>query len=129
MNESRAHEAVKRIAPRMSPARVGRMLERFGKDFAPYRVKLVETCGEIRTRAIEERTRGEYASLLPDTPRFEGRLNLFIQSRAFGLGLENPENIGQGCAVCMERFKRGRSTRMPANLEPIATPAALSETA
>lgn len=47
----------------------------------------------------------------------------FIQSRAFGLGLENPETLGQGCGVCREYFKRGRETRVPANLSHMIAPA------
>jgi len=40
----------------------------------------------------------------------------FIQSRAFGLGMVNPETLGQGCGACREYFKQGRPTDVPGNL-------------
>jgi len=40
----------------------------------------------------------------------------YIQGKAFGLGLQNPHNIGQGNAVCEEFMKRGRKTEVPENL-------------
>jgi hypothetical protein len=43
----------------------------------------------------------------------------FIQSRVFGLGMQNPENIGQGDRVCRECFKQGRETLVPENLKSI----------
>ena len=36
------------------------------------------------------------------------------------LGLQNPDNLGQGDNVCREFFKRGRETRLPENLASIA---------
>jgi len=46
----------------------------------------------------------------------------FIQSRAFGLGMQNPQNIGQGSSVCREYFKQGRETCLPENLTSIGEP-------
>ncbi len=40
----------------------------------------------------------------------------YIQGKAFGLGVQNPHNIGQGDAVCEEFMKRGRKTEVPENL-------------
>ncbi len=40
----------------------------------------------------------------------------YIQSRTFGLGMENPTSIGRGDEVCVERMKRGRQTPVPENL-------------
>jgi hypothetical protein len=38
------------------------------------------------------------------------------------LGMQNPQNIGQGNSVCREFFQEGRETRVPANLVSIVTP-------
>lgn len=43
----------------------------------------------------------------------------FIQSRAFGMGMLNPKNIGQGDEICCEYMKRGRDTVMPDNLKKL----------
>ena len=51
----------------------------------------------------------------------------FIQSRAFGLGMRNPDNIGQGGSACREYFKRGRETSLPENLASIAGPLPLEK--
>jgi len=227
----------------ISSYRVRKLLRRFHKQFKPYRVKLVEQYGEDSALGITQQTLKEYTLLLPQTPQFKGRFNLFnwvivlnalivalfkamkadgkspeetakllyevseeshrsmpslvrwvgskaffsrfflkfaqrsanqvrdhpqgwkidyrrsdthgcdwsfecsecgvikyfhqhgaddlapycnyvdfIQSRAFGLGMENPQNIGQGDGVCRELFKKGRETRVPANLKSIVIP-------
>jgi hypothetical protein len=45
----------------------------------------------------------------------------YIQSKVFGLGLQNPMNIGQGDNNCTEYFKQGRETVIPDNLKDIAS--------
>jgi len=225
----------------LGAATVRRRLRRFPRTFAPYRRLLVQRYGEERTPRLEGATRKEYAALLPETPRFPGRFNLFnavvgygalivslfralradgigaeesagvlydvaersfrplprparwvarklvfsplflrlaqtsarrvhdhpggwaidyrkgdgrtsdwcfecsrcgmveylrahgaaelapfcnyvdyLQSRAFGLGMQNPANIGQGDAVCREHFREGRETPVPDNLRALA---------
>lgn len=52
-------------------------IRRFPRTFAPYRRELVRRYGEAAATRLEEATGREYAALLPRTPRFPGRLNLF----------------------------------------------------
>jgi len=220
---------------------VRRRLRRFERAFRPYRRELMDRYGEDAAARIEDRTRREYHTILPQTPRFTGRFNLFnsviaavalmvalframsaegktaeetarvlfaatensyrslpvwirwivrrlffrrlflrharrsadharihpegwnidyrngdgvtcdwffectrcgavdfmrkhgaasltpycnyvdyIQSRTFGLGMRNPENIGQGAGVCREFFKPRGPTPLPENLRSIA---------
>jgi hypothetical protein len=227
----------------MSAAKVGKLVRRFDKSFKPYLKKLTERYGTDPAVRIGEQTRIEYSRLLPLTPQFEGRFNIFnwviglapmivalhksmkadgktaeetarilfeaaddshrsipggmrwiarkfffsglflrfsrrsalkvrshpegwtidyrrgdggtcdwyfecsqcgvvnyfrkhgvedlapycnyidfIQSRVLGLGMQNPENIGQGSGVCREYFKQGRETCLPENLKSIAEP-------
>jgi len=225
----------------LSPSTVRTRLQRFQRAFNPYRRELVKRYGEDMAARIEDRTRHEYGAILPQTPRFAGRFNVFnwvigavalfvslframnaegkaaeeiasvlfavnadsyrslpvvilwigrwlffsrlflwhakrsaeksrvhpegweieyrtgdgltcdwffecskcgavnfmrkhdadslmpycnfvdyIHSRVFRLGMQNPENIGQGSKVCREFFKQGRTTSLPENLQSIA---------
>jgi hypothetical protein len=227
----------------LSAHEVRKLLRRFDKTFEPYRTMLVECYGADSALRIAQQARKEYADLLPRTPQFAGRINLFnwtmgmnamivalhrsmmtdgrrgedtarilfaiseeahrsipgvfrwvagriffsraflwlarrsatrvrdhpegwmidyqtgdgeacdwyfecsecgavkymrrhgaeelaaycnyidfIQSRAFGLGMQNPQNIGQGDSVCREYFKQGREASLPENLTSIAGP-------
>jgi hypothetical protein len=235
MNGGRASGAVLRAAT------VRKRLRRFPTAFRPFRRELIERYGEDLATRIEDRTRHEYGAVLPRTPRFAGRFNVFnwvigalalfvslframnaegktaeeiasvlfavtadsyrslpavirwmgrrlffsrlflwhagrsadrarvhpegweieyragdgltcdwffecskcgavdfmrkhdaeglmpycnfvdyIQGRVFGLGMQNPENIGQGSKVCREFFKQRRPTPLPENLRSIA---------
>ncbi len=40
----------------------------------------------------------------------------YIQSYVFGMGMRNPQNIGQGDSICCEYMKKGRFTEVPGNL-------------
>jgi hypothetical protein len=40
----------------------------------------------------------------------------YIQSNVFGIGMRNPQNIGQGDSICYEYMKKGRFTEVPENL-------------
>ncbi|MEL6890922.1 MAG: hypothetical protein AAFP84_04960 [Actinomycetota bacterium] len=44
----------------------------------------------------------------------------YLQSRACGFGMQNPTNLGQGDATCVQLMKRDRETPVPANLEELA---------
>ena len=41
----------------------------------------------------------------------------YLQSKIFGLGMENPKSLGRGDKVCIELFKQGRKTVEPNNLK------------
>ena len=43
----------------------------------------------------------------------------YIQSRTFGLGWQNPVNIGQGGGSCISYMKRNRTTEIPVNLSDL----------
>jgi hypothetical protein len=43
----------------------------------------------------------------------------YVQSRIFGLGMSNPQNIGQGDRICCGYMKKGRATIVPDNLSEI----------
>jgi len=43
----------------------------------------------------------------------------YIQSKAFNLGMKQPERLGGGDARCIECFKRGRQTEVPSNLREL----------
>ncbi|OEU60792.1 MAG: hypothetical protein BBJ57_03435 [Desulfobacterales bacterium PC51MH44] len=43
----------------------------------------------------------------------------YIQSCVFGMGMRNPQNIGQGDSICCEYMKKGRATIVPNNLSEI----------
>jgi hypothetical protein len=45
-------------------------------------------------------------------------------SRLMGLGIDASETIGVGCDQCALRFKQGRETKVPANLEGIVSESA-----
>ena len=40
----------------------------------------------------------------------------YLQSDVFGMGMKNPQNIGQGDSICCEYMKKGRYTEVPENL-------------
>ena len=61
----------------MSAAKVGKLVRRFDRSFKPYLKKLTERYGEDPALRIGEQTRIEYSRLLPLTPQFEGRFNIF----------------------------------------------------
>ena len=43
----------------------------------------------------------------------------YIQSKAFGMGMQNPRNIGLGDDICCMYMKQGRETVMPENLKSL----------
>lgn len=66
-------------------------------------------CGVIRyyqTHGVEEMA--QYCNIVD-----------YVQGRVLGLGLVNPDNIGQGDPVCRELMKRGRETPIPKNLREV----------
>lgn len=56
---------------------VQKKLKKFDKSFKPYNEKLLQYYGKDSARKITEQTRIEYERLLPETPRFDGRINIF----------------------------------------------------
>lgn len=61
----------------LSKARVERLLRGFGKRFKPYRRELTLRFGAAAAERIETLAIREYGDILPLTPRFAGRFNLF----------------------------------------------------
>jgi hypothetical protein len=43
----------------------------------------------------------------------------YIQSQAFGMGMQNPKNIGPGDEICVQYMKQNRETVLPDNLKPL----------
>jgi hypothetical protein len=61
----------------LSPSAVQKKLKQFDKSFKPYRQKLIQYYGDDLARQITEQTRIEYERLLPETPQFDGSVNVF----------------------------------------------------
>ncbi|MFC1532752.1 L-2-amino-thiazoline-4-carboxylic acid hydrolase [Thermodesulfobacteriota bacterium] len=61
----------------LSPSVVQKKLKKFDKSFKPYKQKLIHHYGDDLAIQITEQTRIKYEGLLPDTPHFDGSVNIF----------------------------------------------------
>lgn len=61
----------------LSEKAIQKQLDKFEKSFRPYREKLVEYYGDEFAEKVMAETRAEYGKILPETPAFPGRINIF----------------------------------------------------
>ncbi|NQT72257.1 MAG: L-2-amino-thiazoline-4-carboxylic acid hydrolase [Chloroflexi bacterium] len=66
-----------RSSEMLSPSAVQKKLKKFDKSFKPYKQKLIQYYGDDLASKITEQTRNEYERLLPETPQFDGSVNVF----------------------------------------------------